>query len=141
MSRKKNPQHTRMGSKWLSFLLLKNVIAVAFLDLSSLCVISDPFYNFLSDSGIHIKNLVCWITKLVRFNIVSIAEYTYEGTSANMNVVKNQMMMKKIPTSHFPSQTVDRLNQICIAFLSPWSHFHRHTLRCLKIKTDLVGLT
>ena len=113
-----------------------NVIAVAFLDLSSLCNLSDPFNYIISDSGIFINHLVCWITcPFLRIKPISTLGHTYEGASENMN---NWIWMiylrKKLPTSHFPSLSEDRLNHLCMAFLSPWSHCHRHTLRHLKVQ-------
>ena len=64
-----------------------NVIAVAFLDLSSLCNLSDPFNYIISDSGIFINHLVCWITcPFLRIKPISTLGHTYEGASENMNM-------------------------------------------------------
>ena len=57
------------------------IIAVAF--LCSVCVLTDPFNNFSSDSGINIWNLVCWITWYRIIIRQTPARDGYQGASEN----------------------------------------------------------
>ena len=60
-----------------------NVITVAF--LCPICFLSNPIHNFLSDSGIYVNYLGCWITIIFFIKLWCIACHTNEGTSENFN--------------------------------------------------------